>query len=269
MTFKDWMFSKTPDGFEVKSLPWAGYISWHWLAIAIVVAISLFFRNKSEKTKWIVLIVIASTLISFEVTRRIINLINNNYILESGHIDWHHVFYILLPRPWYALGCWTLMISPFINRKSFYNYTAMVCLLPAIVFFAYPEAGFKNIIRFEEVYSITTHTLLLIGSILVMTLGKTDFRYKRSKEPVWIEILLITLLFSYGIFLIIADIEKDPLFFMPGNDVMEIVGIKYSIYLVIYVVFVFGLWNNSYYLINYLRLKNKETKTLKQKDLSS
>lgn len=90
-------------------------------------------------------------LISFEVTRRIINLINSNYILESGHIDWHYVFYILLPRPWYALGCWTLMISPFINRKSFYNYTAMVCLLPAIVFFAYPEAGFKNIIRFEEV----------------------------------------------------------------------------------------------------------------------
>ena len=48
---------------------------------------------------------------------------------------------------------------------------------------------------------------------------------------------------------------------MPGNDVMEIVGIKYSIYLVIYVVFVFGLWNNSYYLINYLRLNYKEKVT--------
>ena len=45
---------------------------------------------------------------------------------------------------------------------------------------------------------------------------------------------------SYGIFLIVSDIEKTPIF-MPGNDVMEIVGIKYDIYLVIYVVFVWSL----------------------------
>ena len=44
-------------------------------------------------------------------------------------------------------------------------------------------------------------------------------------------------------------IEADPMYFMPGNDVMEIFGVTYPVYLVIYILFII-IYVNAFYLID-------------------
>ena len=113
----------------------------------------------------------------------------------------------------------------------------MNALLNAIIFFAYPAVGFNHkVILFENLYSITTHALLLVSSISLMTLNLTKFEIK--KDFLIKEIIGLVLVIAYAfceIFLL--KIEKDPMYFMQGNDVQAFLGVEYNLYLVIYVVF--------------------------------
>lgn len=44
-------------------------------------------------------------------------------------------------------------------------------------------------------------------------------------------------------------IESDPMYFMPGNDVMDILGVGYPLYLVLYIIFII-IYFNIFYLID-------------------
>ena len=117
--------------------------------------------------------VLAALILTFEITRRVVNFIKADYF------DFNSVMYLLLPRPWCAISCWALMLSTIINKKFFYNFTSITSLLCALVFFAYPGVGFNNeYILFENLYSIATHSLVLVMSILLITLRFTKFEYK-------------------------------------------------------------------------------------------
>ena len=212
-------------------------------AIAAIVALALIFRKKSDKTKRIVAIVLASLILLFEVTRRSVNIYK---IVNGGDNSLDHWLYILIPRPWCAISCWTIILAAFVNKKFIYNIASTTSLLCAIIFFAYPGAGFNNVyMEFENVYSIGTHTLLLISSITFICLGLTEFRYKH----IWKEAIYLVGIFLYAFFeMFVLKIEDDPLYFMPGNDIQEILGTSWGVYLVIYIVFIL-VYFNIFYLI--------------------
>ena len=263
MSFIDWLFSNRPEGLDLKNDPWGLlHIIVLLSCIGISILISVLFKDKKEKKKHLVLFIIAMIVLFFEVSRRVINFVKGDFTFDDGSIDYKSIIYVLIPRPWCAISCWVLILSVFVKRKFFYNFAAITMLLNAVIFFSYPSAGFKNHIAFEEVYSIVTHSMLLISSVSMITLGFTDFRYKRGKELFILEIISLLIVFVYGALLIIFDIEKDPLYFMPGNDIERILGLPYLVYLILYLIFVFGVWFNSFYLfpIIYNKVKNNFTK---------
>ena len=257
MSFIDWLYSNRPA--TPASDPWGPlHIIVLISCIALIIGLSLIFKNKSEKARYTVIFVIAMGILFFELLRRIINFTREG----ADFSTWKDIAYTLIPRPWCAISCWVMISSVFVKKKFFYNFAAITSLVNVVIFFAYPEAGFRVNIMFEEVYSIVTHCLLLIGSISLITLGHTDFRYNRGKEKIWYEYLCYAGIFIYAIIEILLGIEKDPMYFMPNNGVISVVPLPYPIYLVVYVIFVFGVWTNAFYLIPMLKnkLKDKNSK---------
>lgn len=251
MNFKDWFLGENP----LYQMPYNG--QWGILHISIIlgsivaiIVIWLLFKNKSKRTKEVVVFILAMIILLFEILRRVKNLM----ITDLDGLN--TILYILLPRPWCAISCWMIIGSVFIKKKFFYNITAASSLLCALIFFAYPIAGFDNYyILFENLYSIVTHVLLLIISISMITLKIVDFRYIREKDSFVFELLILILMYLYAFLEInVLKIATDPLYFMPANDVMKILDISYPIYLVCYTLFLL-IWFNSFYLISYYRRK--------------
>ena len=254
MSFIDWLYSNRPEGLQLKSQPWG---TLHILVllgcIGVIVLLALLLKNRSDKAKYIAIFAIAMGILFFEIARRIINFTREGF--NWNDID--GVLYTLDGKTLDELKSMSAIeqldyVKKYLliqknakkiegKQKFFYNFAAITALLNAIIFFAYPDAGFKNHIAFEEVYSIGTHCLLLIGSISMMTLGHTDFRYNRGKEKIWWEYICYAGVFLYAFLEIVLHIEDDPLYFMPGNGVLDVVSLPYPLYVVVYIIFVFGI----------------------------
>ena len=248
MSFLDWLYSSYPNP----------HIDGEWgllhilvlvLSAAFIICSSILIKNKSNKTKRIVLGVLAGIILLFEVTRRVVNLI------KTTDYTMNNILSILLPRPGCAISCWLVMLAIIINKKYFYNFASIISILSGMIFFAYPGVGFNNeFILFENLYSIVTHTLLFIMAICFISYGFTDFKYKESwKEGICFGILFIYVLLE----IFVLKIESDPFYFMPNNDVQEIVGnMSYSLYLPLYIAFI-AIFTNLFYLIHKPKKKNK------------
>ncbi len=237
MTFLDWLFSDYPNP-RING-------QWGWLhitvlvgCIALIVALSLIFRKKSRRAKRIVLCVLVAIIMAFEITRRTV------YLCHRSDYSWQHTLYTLLPRPWCAISCWMLFVSAIVNKDWFYNYASLSALLCSVLFFSYPGAGFNNqYILFENLYSIATHSLLLVTSILLLTFRLTNFEYR----TIWKSAILYVATIVYAIIEIYAlKIEPDPLYFLPNNDVMNILHIPYAAYLSLYIIFSLIYFNVPY-----------------------
>ncbi|MGN1200689.1 MAG: hypothetical protein ACI4R8_00290 [Candidatus Caccovivens sp.] len=241
MTFIDWIYSSYPNPHINGQWGWLHIITLI-LCIGTIIALALIFRKRSEKARKIVIWVLVGLIFAFELSRRVINFCN-----MTGPLTWNSFLVTLLPRPWCAIACCTLMFSAIVNKRFFYNFASMSSLLCAIIFFAYPGVGFNNqYILFENLYSIVTHSLLLITSITLITLKFTKFEYK----TIWKEAILYGIVLIYAIFEIyVLKIESDPLYFMPNGDIQDIFGISYGLYLPIYIIFIL-VYYNIFYLID-------------------
>ena len=249
MSFKDWLFSSYPNP-GVNGQWGLLHILTLVACIGLIVAISLIFRKKSDRSKKIILLTLVGLILIFELARRSINLI------KTDDYGLNNILRILLPRPWCAISCWTLILAVIIRKKWLYNFASVTALLCALIFFAYPGVGFNNkYLLFENVYSIGTHALLLITSILLITLKFADFGDRKTILPV---ILYYIFTFGYAFLEIyVLKIENDPLYFMPGNDVQEILGFEYPWFLVVYIVFIIA-YTSAFYLLGKKR-KNKDS----------
>lgn len=260
MSFSDWINSSYPNP-SVDGQWGLLHILTIVFCVGIIVAIALIFRKKSLKVRKIILWILVGFILLFEIARRIINLVKLD---GSGTIN--DYLYTLLPRPWCAIACWSIIISAIFNKRFLYNFSSMTALLCALIFFAYPSVGFNNkYILFENLYSIGTHSLLLITSISLITLKFTKFEYRNIwKETIcYVVILMYVFLEIYGL-----KIESDPMYFMPDNDVMEIFGVGYSAYLAIYIIFIL-VYFNIFYLIDDRKIfkKDKNDKNDKSYDI--
>ena len=252
MTIRDWILSVyTTDNPTING-------AWGTAHILVLISCTVlcvglaFLRKTPYKVRRSVNITLASLILFFELARRIINLYKMQYVeFETTAAFNDHLVYILVPRPWCAISCWLTIASPIINKKPLYNVASMCALICAIIFFSYPEAGFTNkIFLFENVYSIATHSLLLISGVSAITLGFCDFRYKRGgsiKNSALIELFILLSVYVYAFAEIILGIEADPLYFMPGSGVAKVLGVQYEIFLPAYIIFII-LYFNLFYL---------------------
>ena len=239
MKFIEWLYSSYPNP----------HIDGQWgllhiltlaLCVALIVSGALFLKNKDEKTKRIFLWVLAGIIIFFEVARRVINL------CKTTDYSANNLLRILLPRPGCAISCWLCVAAVIVNKKFFYNFASVISIVCAVIFFAYPGAGFNNeYILFENLYSIATHATFLVLAISFITLKFADFKWKSS----WKELICLAGLALY-VFLEISvlKIEHDPFYFMPGNEVMKILGMPYPLFLPLYIVFILAYFS-AFYLI--------------------
>lgn len=248
MSFKEWAFSSYPNP-SINGQWGVLHIIVLLACIATIILLTLFFRRSNEKTHRIILWILVGLIFIFEISRRIIN------FAKMENFTWNGFLYNLFPRPWCAISCWMLIISAIVNKKFFYNIASITSLLCAVIFFAYPGVGFNNqYILFENLYSIATHSLLLVASITLITLKFTSFKY----ESIWKELICLAAIYLYAFFeMFVLNIEQDPLYFMPNNDIHDILGLNYPGFLFAYIVFVF-IWVNSFYFIsNYKRIFSK------------
>ena len=67
----------------------------------------------------------------------------------------------------------------------------------------------------------------------------------------WKELICLAVVYLYAFLeIFVLKIEGDPLYFMPGGDIQEILGLTSGVlYILIYIVFV-TIYANTFYLIN-------------------
>lgn len=251
MSFREWFFGsgQMNPGFSNPrvNMQWQlPHILVLLACIGTIIALAFIFRKKNEKTRKIVLWVLVGVILLFEIVRRIKNIWA---MIATGSTSTYEVLHILLPRPWCAISCWALIIAAIFRKKYMYNAASIMALLCAIIFFAYPGAGFNNVyMEFENIYSIVTHSLLLVTSISLITLKFTDFKYK----GMWKDLVCVAVIFVYALFeMYVLKIADNPLYFMPipGNEIQEILGVGAALYVVIYCAFL-AVFINIFYLIN-------------------
>jgi hypothetical protein len=99
---------------------------------------------------------------------------------------------------------------------------------------------------FSNLYSIVTHSLLLISSIYLITTNFTDFRYKE----IWKIYVCLIITFIYGLLeIFVFKTFNDPMYFMPGGDIQAgILGISWPLYITLYCAVVI-IYINAFYLI--------------------
>ena len=250
MTFKEWFFGGNSAINPEFSNP---RVEMQWKlphilvllsCIALIVGIAFLFRKKNEKARKIVLWVMVGIILLFEITRRVKNVIA---MCITDSVTFNKLLHDLLPRPWCAISCWSLIIAAIFKKKCLYNISSIMALLCAVIFFAYPGAGFNNvyIYEFENLYSIITHSMLLVTSISLITLKFADFKYKNM----WKELICLAVIYIYACLEIwVLKIEGDPLYFMPGGDIQDILGVGNAVYVIIYIIFL-TFFVNMFYLI--------------------
>ena len=248
MTIKEWFFERG----EFYNPPISG--QWkllHILTLLICITLIIIFNfitKKSKRknmTKNIIISILCYSILFFEIVVRIKNILNLQFYKDVTLINLVHT---LLPRPWCAISCWSLIASLFIKKKFFYNYASLSALLCSVIFFIYPGVGFNNeYIMFSNLYSIITHALLLITSITLMKLKYTEFKL----DNLWKVMICFILTFAYGILQIyILKIHSDPMYFMPEGDIQkDILGISWGLYISCYII-VFLIYIFSFYIAN-------------------
>ena len=248
MTFKEWLYGGI-DNPSINGQWGLLHIVTLIICVLLIGGLSILLKNKEEKTKRMVLFVIAFVLMFFEVTRRIVNITNPITFTK------YNLLWVLLPRPGCAISVWLVMFSPFVNKKWFYNFASLVSILCAVIFFAYPGAGFLHqYVLFEDLYSIVTHSLFFVGSFLIVTLRLADFNYKNVKN----ELIALGGLVLYCVlemFVLTKNangdpLEKDPFYTLANNEVQEIIGINsHALYLLLYVAFL-AVYFSAFYFFN-------------------
>ncbi len=247
MTFKQWFFG----GIENPRVEnqW-GTLHILTLVISITLIFVFFFlvkysKNK-DRTRKIIIFTLASLIALLEILSRVMY-IGQKYVFNMPGTENLSLLWIIIPKPWCAIACWSLIASVLVNKKFFYNYASISALLCSVIFFAYPGVGFNNqYMLFDNIYSITTHALLLTTSISLITLKFTEFKYK----DFWKFAICLVATFIYGLIEIyILKTYVDPMYFMPNGDIQAgILKISYGLYLFLYI-FLIVVYTNAFYLI--------------------
>lgn len=262
MSFLEWLFSDQSVNPKINGAWGLGHILTLVFCILLIVGLS-FLRKKDYKIRFNVIKGLVIGLLVFELARRGIFVIRGFVYPSIGYFNFNNLLYHFLPRPWCAISVWCLILSVKFKNTRFYNFSCITALMNALVFFAYPEAGFVNIyMQFENIYSIVSHALLLIISISLITFNFTDFKYYDGslKKSFFMEFIFLMIIIAYAfIEIYILKIAKDPLYFRPNNDVQKVLGFEYPLYLFIYIIFLIFYYNIFFIIQELIQHSLKDT----------
>jgi len=206
------------------------------VAVALTaIALSIIFYKKSQKAKNILMYVLGSILLFFEITSRIVNLvIAESYTLES-------VAKIILPMHICSVMVWVFIIAIFSRNKLLMNYSVIGGILATIAFLLYPAVGLNKVyMSFTCLYSTISHSIGFICCILLMTLGYAKFDIKK----IWQPLVCFAIMFAWGALLdfVIFPISdymylvNDPLEMNINFPYQVIYGLILLVYIALYYV---------------------------------
>ena len=264
MSFSQWLFGGIDNPYK------AG--QWGPLHIATLVTCAVLilgFRylaahaGNQERTKKRILCTLVGSILFLEIMIRFVNCVGP-YVQGQPPLDGATLLSSLLPRPWCAIACWSLIASMIVKKAFFYNFASLSALLCAIVFFIYPGVGYNNVyLLFDNWYSILTHALLLVTSTVMMVFKYTVFYYRHF----WKMALCFALTFVYAFMeIFVLKPHADPLYFMPHGDIQEdILRLSYGVYLFGYILLIIVYINVPYLIsdreaVKRLFLKHEEVK---------
>ena len=234
MTFVQWLFGGIENPY--KAGQWGALHIGTLLTCAALILIFAWLVKHTkdpDKTRKIIVYTLVGAIAFFEVMIRFVYSMKLYYFQqpEMAGLTW---YWILLPKPWCAIACWSLIASIFVKKTFFYNFASLSALLCSVVFFVYPGVGYNNeYLLFENWYSILTHALLLTTSLTMIVLKVTDFHYR----DFWKTALCFLLTFAYGfVEIYLLKLQADPMYFMPGGDIQaNILRMPYPLYLTLYI----------------------------------
>lgn len=138
------------------------------LAIIATIVLVLAFKNKSDKTKRVVLWVFFAIFLAFEILSRVFN------IIKGGDL-----FKILAPMHFCSIMVWIIIVSIALNKKPLYSISALGGLLATTAYLLYPAVGLNvEVLNFSAFYSIFSHTLGFVASVWLIACGFTSYKFK-------------------------------------------------------------------------------------------
>ena len=261
MTFTQWLFGGIDNPF--KAGQWGPlHIGTLLTCAALIIGFTFLVKHSKdqEKTKKIIVFSLAGAIAFFEIMIRFVYCMKL-YYFHQPVMNGITLLWIILPKPWCAIACWSLMASVFVKKGWFYEFASLSALLCSVVFFVYPGVGYNNEhLLFENWYSILTHALLLTTSITLMTLRYTRFSYREF----WKVAVCFALTFVYGLLeIFVLKIQTDPMYFMPDGDIQaDILRMSYGLYLFLYIL-VFLVFINVPYLLTARKQTEKKEPAVK------
>lgn len=245
MTFSQWLFGGIENPF--KAGQWGAlHIATMLTCVALIIGFYFIVKRarNQERTRKTIVFSLVGAILFFEIMMRFVRCVKL-YYLHQPEMAGITLTWIMLPRPWCAIACWSLIASVFVKKPFFYNYASLSALLCSFIFFIYPGVGYNNeYLLFDNWYSILTHALLLVTSITLMTLKYADFKF----NELWKTVICFVLTFGYAfVQIFVLHIHVDPLYFMPHGDIQEgILKMPYGLYLFLYILLLIIYINTAY-----------------------
>lgn len=246
MSFKDfWTNQNNPSLPKSEYLYGARHIFVLVLTVVLCVALTLIFRNKTQKAKHKLFYVFGGVFLFFEISSRIVELI------VTPNLTFLTVLEILLPLHICSVMVWVIIFAIFTKKQVLINYSCIGGILATIAFLLYPAVGLNKVyMSFTCLYSTISHMLGFVSCILLMTLGFAKFEPKK----IWQPLVCFVIMFSWGA---IANFV-----IFPGADYMYMIndplGLNINFpYQILYVVIIL-VYTAMFHLIYWLKEKIKQ-----------
>lgn len=211
------------------------------LTIVFATFLVLYFKNKTEKSKYRVITVIAGILLFFEILHRVVSLIKGKDFITT-----------MVPLHFCSIMVWIMIVAVFSKSKHLLSLAAIGGFLATVSYLAYPAVGLNAItIKFSDFYSIFSHCLGFVLSVYLLFSGFVSYKWK----DIWMSFAFLVFVFIYSaIFNFVV---------YPGSNYMYYVESPFSFikapyfqiaFLAVVLIYIF-----SFYIVYNLRAKRKET----------
>ena len=252
MSFHDWWTNENnPSLSQSEYLFGTRHIIMLSIAVLAVVVLSIIFFKKSQRAKNILLTILVSILLFFEISSRVVNL------AICTDFSWQNILKIILPMHICSVAVVALIIGYFSKSKLLMNFATIAGLLSTVAFLLYPAVGInKTYISFTCLYSIVSHVTGFVVACLLINLGKVKFKLK----DIWQMYICFAIMFAYGALLDFVILPGSDYMYL-RNDPLELnLGFPYHIlYGAILLVYIF-----MFYIITFVVDKIKQKRAIKK-----
>ena len=138
MTFQQWLFEAGDFVNPPISGQW-GFLHILTLVLCAACVVGSYFLVKyssdKEKTARAIILTLACLLIFFEFSQRFVYTFRR-YYFHVADMQNYDMLWILIPKPWCAVACWTAAAAVFVKKKFFYDFAAIQGLICTLIYFA-------------------------------------------------------------------------------------------------------------------------------------